>query len=196
MMKRRDFFKKAGLVIPAVTLASCGVMGDLALRSQYLIRIDQITSKLAPFLPFRQTVGGFGELVLADPVITMLPDRNKVRLGLTTGLLAGSGLGRITGVPALDQLGGRKASGRCELACGLRYDRQTRGIYLQDPEVESLEVDRFPPGFATPLLGVINLVGPRVLDRHPIHTLEPSLATRFLNSMEVQPGGIALKFAP
>ncbi len=130
MMTRRDFFQKTTIATPVVILASCGTIADLAFRSQYLIRIDQIMSTLAPFFPFTQSVGGVGSLALSNPVFTTLPDRNKVRIGLSTGLNAASGLGRITGISALDQLGGQAASGTCELACGLRYDRETRGIFL------------------------------------------------------------------
>lgn len=177
-------------------LASCATVADLALRQQYLIRTDQIMSALAPFFPFRQAVSGVGELALSNPVFGMVPDRNKVRVGLTTGLAAAAGLGRVTGIPALDQIAGRATSGTCQLACGLRYDRETRGIYLQDPEVEKLELSQLSSSLSGPIRSVINLFGPQFLNRHPIHTLEPSMATRFLNTMEVQPGGIALKFAP
>lgn len=195
-MNRRDFFLKASIAPPALILTSCGTLADLALRSQYLIRTDQIMNSLAPFFPFRRSVNGVGELALANPVFAMVPDRNKVRIGLSTGLTAASGLGKLTGIPALDQLGGQAAAGTCQLACGLRYDRDTRGIYLNEPEIETFESSRLSSSLTNPLRSVINLFGPQFLDRHPIHILEPSLATRFLNAMEVQPGGIALKFAP
>ncbi|MFT6862565.1 MAG: hypothetical protein ACJAVK_001124 [Akkermansiaceae bacterium] len=196
MMTRRDFFQKASIVSPVLIPASCATVADLALRSQYVIRTDQIMSALAPFFPFRQAVSGVGELALSNPVFGMVPDRNKVRIGLTTGLAVSAGLGRITGIPALDQLAGQTAAGTCQIACGLRYDRKTRGIYLQAPELEKFESDRLASSLINPIRSVINLFGPQFLERHPIHTLDPSLASRFLNSMEVQPGGIALKFAP
>ena len=195
-MTRRDFFQRAAVAGPAAAFTSCATVADLALRSQYLIRTGQILSRLGPFFPFARSVGGVGSLALSNPVFAMAPEKNKVRIGLTTAATAGSGLGRLTGIPALDQLGGKSATGTCQVACGLRYDRQTRGIYLRDPEVERLDLDRLSPALTNPLRQVINLFGPQVLDKHPIHTLEPSLATRFIDSMEVQPGGIALKFSP
>lgn len=153
-------------------------------------------SALIPFFPFRKSVNDVGEIALSNPVFGMVPEKNKVRVGLTTGLATSAGLGKLTGIPVLDQLAGQTATGRCQLACGLRYDRETRGIYLQEPELEEFESDRIPSSMTGPIRSVINLFGPQFLNRHPIHTLEPSLAARFLNTMEVQPGGVALKFAP
>ncbi len=171
-------------------------MADLALRSQYLIRTSQITGQLLPYFPFQRDIGGYGRLGLNNPVFSLLPDRNKVRIGLTTQVGAASGLGELTGIPALGQIAGRSTSGSCQLACGLRYDRQTRGIYLDRPEVEGLELQHLSSSLTGPFRQLINLIGPSLLQQQPIHTLEPSLASRFLNTMVVQEDGIALKFSP
>lgn len=195
-MTRRDLVKRALFVPPAVAVSSCATVADLALRSQYLIRTDQILGQLLPYFPFQQQYQGIGQLSLSNPVFSMAPELNKVRIGLTTSVSAASTLGEMTGIPELGRIAGRSSSGTCQVACGLRYDSETRGIYLRDPAIEKFEFDRLSSTFTKPLQQIINLIGPRMLDRRPIHTLEPSLATRFLNSMVVQPGGIALKFRP
>ena len=195
-MTRREIFTKGALLSPAVFLPSCATVADLALRGQYLIRAEQILAQLLPFFPFQRQLSGVGQVSLSNPVFSMAPDINKVRVGLTTGLAAAPALAELTGIPALRQIAGRQTSGTCQLACGLRYDPQTRGIFLREPMIERLEFENLSASLTTPFTQVINLFGPQFLDRHPIHTLEPSMATRFLNSMEVQPGGIALKFSP
>jgi hypothetical protein len=195
-MTRRNLLRKGSLVLPTIMAASCATVADLALRSQYLIRPEQILSQLLPYFPFSRQAAGIGQVNLANPVFSMAPDINKVRVGLTTGLAAAQGLGERTGIPALEQIAGRATSGTCQLACGLRYDSQSRGIFLREPVVEILDFEHLPPSLTNPIRQVVNLFGPQFLDRHPIHTLDPSLATRFLNSMEVQSGGIALKFSP
>lgn len=195
-MTRRKILQRAFVLPPAVAVTSCATVADLALRSQYLIRTDQILSQLLPFFPFRQQYQGIGQLSLSNPVFSMAPDLNKVRIGLTTSVSAASTLGEMTGIPELGRIAGKSSSGTCQVACGLRYDSQTRGIYLREPAIERFEFDRLYSTFTKPLQQIINIFGPQLLDRRPIHTLEPSLATRFLNSMVVQQGGIALKFRP
>ncbi|YCM43512.1 hypothetical protein V2O64_19575 [Verrucomicrobiaceae bacterium 227] len=195
-MTRREIFTKGALLTPAIFAPSCGTVADMALRGQYLIRAEQILAQLLPFFPFQRQMSGVGQVSLSNPVFTMAPDINKVRVGLTTGVSAASGLAQMTGIPALAQIAGRGTTGTCQLACGLRYDSATRGIFLREPVIERLEFQHLSSSLTTPFTQLVNLFGPQLLDRQPIHTLEPSLATRFLNSMVVQPGGIALKFSP
>ena len=195
-MTRREILRKGALLSPAVLAPSCATVADMALRGQYLIRADQIMAQLLPFFPFQRQISGVGQVSLSNPVFSMAPDINKVRLALTTGVAAAPGLAELTGIPALAQIAGRGTSGTCQLACGLRYDSATRGIFLREPVIEKFQFEHLSPSLTTPLTQVINLFSPQFLDRHPIHTLEPSRATRFLNSMEVQSGGIALKFSP
>jgi|GEM_PF-1669204 len=195
-MTRREIFRKWALLSPVILAPSCATVADIALRGQYLIRIDQIMGQLLPFFPFHRQISGVGQVSLSNPIFSMAPDINKVRVSLTTGVTAASGLAELTGIPALGQIAGRGTSGTCQLACGLRYDPTTRGIFLREPMIERLEFQHLSSSLTTPFTQVVNLFGPQFLDRHPIHTLEPSLATRFLNSMVVQPGGIALKFSP
>jgi hypothetical protein len=195
-MTRREIFTKGALLTPAIFTPSCATVADMALRGQYLIRVEQILAQLLPFFPFQRQISGVGQVSLSNPVFTMAPDINKVRVGLTTGIVAASGLAELTGIPALGQIAGRGTSGTCQLACGLRYDPATRGIYLREPAIEKLEFQHLSSSLTTPFTQLVNLFGPQLLDRQPIHTLEPSLATRFLKQMEVQPGGIVLKFSP
>jgi len=193
-MDRRSLLKKATLSSPALLLASCGPIADLALRQQYLIGTQQILGQLLPFFPFQRQYQGLGQISLAKPTFTMAPDINKVRIGLTTSAATATGLGRLTGIPALENFSGRSTSGTCQLACGLRYDTKTRGIFLKEPEVEKLDLQNIPTTYTNPLRSLINTLGPQLLDQKPIHTLEPSLASRFLNDFTIQQNGIALKF--
>lgn len=181
---------------PAIFAPSCGTTIGRALQGQYLIRTDQILAQLLPFFPFQRQMPGVGQVSLSNPIFSMAPDINKVRVGLTTGIAAASGLAELTGIPALGQIAGRGTAGTCQRACGLRYDSATRGIYLREPAIEKLEFQHLSSSLTTPFTQLVNLFGPQFLDQRPIHTLEPSLATRFLNQMVVQPGGIALNFSP
>ncbi len=193
-MKRREIFRKAALFSPTLVLPACQTVSNLALQSPFFIPTTHIAAKLGPFFPFRRGYQDVGHLMLSNPIFAMVPEQNKVRIGLTTGMEAGSRLGQISGIPALGQIAGFSAGGSCQLACGLRYDRETRGIYLKEPVLEELEIEHFSSTLTGPFRQLVNMFGPGFLDRRPIHTLDPSLASRFLSGMVVQPTGIALKF--
>jgi len=196
-MKRREILRKAALFSPAVVLPACSTVANLALKSQLFIPTSEILSRFSPFFPFQQSYQGLANLSLSNPVFSMLPEENKVRLGMTTGLSTGAGLGSSTGglagLAGLGKLAGLNTGGTCQLACGLRYDQETRGIFLSDPVVEKLDITGISSTYSEPFRQLVNAFGPKILDKYPVRTLEPSLAASFLNKMVVEPTGIALK---
>ena len=195
LMNRRALLKKATLCSPALLLPSCTSFADLALRQQFLIGTQQIRGNLLPFFPLQQQLQGVGQLSLSNPMIAMAPDINKVRIGLTTTAAAASGLGSLTGIPVLESISGHSTSGACQVACGLRYDPNTRGIFLKEPVIERLDLQNISPTLTEPFKALINTLAPKILDQRPIHTIEQSLASRFLNAFAIQENGIALKFS-
>lgn len=193
-MKRREIFSRLALLSAGSFLPACQTLPELALASPFFIPLSHIAANLRPHFPFRMNYQGVGQLQLSHPSFAMVPEQNKVRIGLTTGMVVSPGVGQLSGIPGLGQIAGRGAGGRCQLACGLRYDRGSRGIYLKDPVLEELKIDHFSSISTEPFRQLVNLFGPDLLDRHPIHTLDASLASRFLTGMSVRPGGIQLKF--
>jgi len=175
-------------------LPACSSVADLALRQQFFIPTSQILARLLPYFPFQQSFQNVGQLSLSNPAFNMVPAQNKVSLGMTTGVTAGAGLGALSGLPALSQIAGLSRTGTAQLACGLRYDKATRGIYLADPVLEKLEIENVSSALSNPFRQLVNLVGPQLLNKYPIHTLDPSLASRLLTGMVVQENGIALQF--
>ena len=199
-MKRREILRKAALFSPAVVMPSCSTVANLALKSQLFIPTSELLARFSPFFPFQQSYQGLANLSLSNPVFSMLPEQNKVRLGMTTGLSTGSGLGSSTGglaglagLSGLGKLAGLNTGGTCQIACGLRYDQKSRGIFLNEPVIEKLDITGIPSAYSDPFRQLANAFGPKILDRQPIRTLEPSLAASFLNKMVVEPTGIALK---
>jgi len=199
-MNRREILRKAALLSPTVVLPACSTVADLALRSQFFIPTAELLSRFNPLFPFQQSYQGLAKLSLSNPVFSMVPDQNKVRIGMTTGVTTGSGLGSLGGLGGLAGLGnlgglaGLNTGGTCQIACGLRYDQKSRGIYLSQPEVEKLDITGISSSLTTPFQQLVNTFGPKILDQHPIRTLEPSLAASFIDRMVVESTGIALKF--
>ena len=196
-MNRREILRKAALLSPVVVLPSCSTIADLALRSQFFIPTAELLSRFNPFFPFQQSYQNVAQLNLSNPVFSMVPDQNKVRIGMTTGVTTGSGLGSLAGLAGLGNLGslaGLNTGGTCQIACGVRYDQKTRGIYLSEPKLEKLDITGISSSLTGPFTQLVNTFGPQILDKNPVRTLEPSLAASFIDRMVVEPTGIALKF--
>ena len=183
---RRRFlglFPLAGALAGGAALSSCAGLGA-GLEPAFLVRPEAMAARLAGLFPLRRSYRGLAEVVFSDPVLAMVPEAGKVRVGLSlAGALAGLG----------DFRGGR-AGGRCQLACGLRYDPGTRGIFLKDSTLEDFTLSGVPAQWTEGVRQVANALGPEVLERHPVHTLAPGLGTSLLKSMRVTPQGVLLGF--
>ena len=151
-------------------------------------------SKMLPYFPFNKQYSGIGQVSLSDPVFSMVPEQNKIRLGLKANAGLANGLANQTGLNFLRNLDGRNTSGTCQLACGLRFNPEDNGIYLKEPVVEELQFDDISSNYTAPARNLLNLLGPQILDRYPVHTLKPSFATRALQAFTVQEKGLLLDF--
>ena len=127
-----------------------------------------MSTKLSEHFPVSKIFqSGLAKLEFANPVCSMVPDQEKVRVGLTTSV--------FSSLLSRSQLLG----GRCQLACGVDYDPDSRGIFLKDPYLEQFQLDRMPPNWTNGARGVANLVGKEFIERKPIST---------------ESGGVRLKF--
>ena len=196
-MNRQQFLRKLPLVAAPLTFSSCANLsnlGRLALQSNYLVGTSSLLSRLLPFFPFNQQYSGLGQVSLTQPTLEMIPESNKVRLGLTATAGLAEQLGQKTGLGFLNNIAGQATSGTCQLACGLRFNPEDNGVYLKDPELEELNLQGLASSYSEPARGLINLVGPQILDKYPVHTLESSFATRALSTLSVQKNGLLLDF--
>ena len=195
-MNRRHLIKHLPLLALAPALKSCAGsgMGLGKLLPHYLVTTDMMLRQMLPHFPFRQDFQGIGSLSASNPQFSLVPEQNKVRIGLNLQTALSSGLSSLTGIPSLRALAGQQYSGSSQVACGLRYDSKTRGIYLNEPVLESLSLSGIPQHYTDQAKSLMNAFGPSILDRYPVHTLEPSLASRVLQKMTVTNKGIALGF--
>jgi len=196
MNRRQSLRHLSALSVPAL-FSSCSEVANLsrlALASQYLVDSNSMLSKMLPYFPFNQSYSGVGQVSLSEPVVSMIPDQNKIRLGLTANAGIAEGVAGQPGLGFLRNLGGQSTSGTCQLACGLRFNPEDNGIYLKDPVVEKLDFQNLSQSYTQPARNLLNLVGPQILDRYPIHTLKPSFATRAIQAMTVQQQGLLLDF--
>ena len=189
-LSKRQFLLSLGSLSTGTLLTNCAGMsqlGDLGtlglskgLMPTLLITPQTMMSKLTPHFPYQQNYQGLVGLNFSNPVVSMVPDAEKIRVGLTT-------LGSITGTS--QQLGGR-----CQLACGLRYDPETRGIFLKDSTLEEFTLNGVNPQLTTGLKDITNLIGTNILERYPVHTLANQTGIGLLKTMNVTNQGVKLAF--
>ena len=197
LMNRRKSLRQLSYLATPLLVSSCSQvanLGRLALQSNYLVDQTSLLSRLLPHFPFNQQYQGIGQVSLSQPSFAMVPDQNKIRLGLTTQAGLANNIGQQTGLDFLNALGGQSTSGTCQLACGIRYNPDDNGIYLKEPVLEELNLSGLASSYTNSARSLINLVGPQILDRYPIHTLKSSFATRALQSMTVRDNGLLLDF--
>lgn len=196
-MNRRQSLRQLSLLATPLAFSSCSQvanLGRLALQSNYLVDTKSMLARMIPYFPFNQEYSGIGQINLSNPQLSMVPDQNKIRLGLAANAGLANSLTQQSGLDFLRNLGGQSTSGNCQLACGLRFNPEDNGVYLKDPVVEQLNLSGLASNYTEPTRNLLNLVGPQILDRHPIHTLESSFATRVLQTLTVKPEGLLLDF--
>lgn len=192
---RRDFIRGIGMAsVAGMTgaLSSCatdfGTLGmGPGLMPTLLIRPDDLVRRFSPNFPVQRDYRGLLNMQFSDPVFGMVPDRNKVRLGLTT-------LGSVGKLMSAAGLYTRQLGGRCQLACGLRFDPETRAIYLKDTELEQFSLAGVPSQWTSDLRGIVNLLGSSFLEKRPIYKLGDGLGTRYVKDISVQNNGLLLSF--
>jgi len=182
------------LALFALTLSNCSKSGlsiSSGLSPQYIISSEEIKQTVSQEFPYERHISSVGSLLLQNPIVTMAPNQNKIQIKTDLRVFGSSDLERI---PFLQTLVSQAHHGECQIACGVRYDRKTRGLYLQEPAIEYLSIPSLPPLLTRHSQSLLNTIAPQILNQHPVHTLDKSLASRFLKKIEVQQNGVALKF--
>jgi len=153
------------------------------LSPSVLISPNQMNTRLNQQFPVSKShPSGIAKLEFADPVCSMVPEQEKVRVGLTTSVLSGL-------------LGSSKSlGGRCQLACKVRYDKESRGVFLDQPFLEDFTLAGIPSNWTSGARQLANIVGTEYVERYPVYTLPSTFGTQLLKSITTESGGIRLKF--
>ncbi len=167
-------------------LAGCSTLNAVSalLGNQVVFSQPQLQQSLDRNFPKRyDKLGGLVALSLMNPRLSIPPGSNRLRLDFDVGLGA---LGSDASRP----------DGRFALTSALRFDPATRGLHLQDPVIESVDV---------PALGGVMGGGARQLPtrwlgdyaRHePVYRFDNSLLDRLgarrIGSTEIQNGQVVV----
>jgi len=132
-MRKPAFRTSIALVtfaLAALLVAGCSTLNSLGamLGSQVTFTQPQLQHALNRNFPKEyDKLGGLVSLRLTNPTLSIPYDSARLRLDFDVGLSAMGSSSLAT-------------SGHFALSSGLRFDPQTRGLHLQDPVIESVDV--------------------------------------------------------
>lgn len=171
------------LLAPLFLLSACSTM----IPKEYVVSQSQLTRAWAKSFPLQRQVGnGLLSTSIATPEVGFLAQQN--RLSLATNFSASSVLG-----------GGLQ--GRIGMTGALRYDAAQRALYLQEPNLDTLQVDQGSPEMAAMLRPTFNMMLSEYLRTNPLYQFKED-EMRYagtdieITSVEVVASGIKFHIKP
>lgn len=138
-------------LIPLILLSACATL----VPKDYLVTHEQLDRAWGKSFPLQRELGrGLFNASLAAPEVTFLTAQNRISLATNfsvSSLLAGGVKGRIG------------------LSGALRYDAEQRALYLQDPNVETLEVDSGSAALGETMRPALNMMLSEYLRANPLY---------------------------
>lgn len=139
------------LLIPLILLSACTTL----VPKDYLVTQDKLDLAWAKSFPLQRSLGnGLFNVSMATPEVSFLTAQN--RIGLVTNFTASSLLAG-------------EVKGRIGLSGSLRYDAAQRALYLQDPNLESLEVNQGSTELGKTLRPALNMMLNEYLRANPVY---------------------------
>lgn len=138
-MRKTPLAIVALILLAALVLAGCSTVG-LLLGNRLTFTAPELQAQLDRRFPRDyERLGGLVTVSLLNPRLSIPHDAHRLRLDFDLG------------IGTLGQ-GSREPAGRFALTSGLRYDPETRGLHLDAPNLEHVEV---------PALGGVMTAGAR-----------------------------------
>ena len=174
-----------------VLLALIGVVAIATLvyfkgrRYEVVISQEMIDGALAERYPVSKRYLILLRITFSEPVATLLPDSNRVRVGMGAELDFKRG----------DQ--DQRVGGSVSVLTGIRYSSEQHQFFLDDPQIEKVELQGVPPEFADRVASGVLAISKEHLESLPIYTLraddaKKSIARLLLKEFQVRDGAIYL----
>lgn len=169
-------------LVAAVAGAVLGLAGCAEILGPRTFRVeqDELASRLAARFPLQRNLLDLYEVRLSDPQLQLLPQADRVALGLQ--------------LQFTDQRSGRRVSASIALEFGLRYDAAATALRLVEPRVQRIE--RVPDGTEPAAVNerVLRAALPLAegwLDGQAIYRIPPQRLER-LRAAGYRPGGLKI----
>lgn len=169
-------------LLTAVVLAGCSTLSAVSalLGNEISFTQPQLQQSLNRNFPKHyEKLGGLVSLTLLNPRLSIPAGSNRLRLDFDLGVGA---LGSDSSRP----------TGRFALTSALRFDPGTRGLHLQDPRLENVDVPALGGVMNTSARGVLNSWLSDYARDEPVYRFDNSLLDRLgarrIGSTDIQNG--------
>lgn len=164
MYPRRTFQLLTAAVL-GLALVACSTVGAL-MGNQVDFSQSQLQGSLDRNFPKHyDKLGGLVSMTLMNPRLSIPAEGDRLRLDFDVGLGA---LGSDSSRP----------SGRFALSSALRYDPGTRGLHLQDPRIENVDVPTLGGALNSSSRALLNAWLSDYARQEPVYRFDNSLLDR------------------
>lgn len=174
------------IVLVLLTVTGCSTLNAVSalLGNQVSFTQPQLQQSLDRNFPKRyDKLGGLVSLNLMNPRLSIPPGSNRLRLDFDVGL----------GALGSDDT---TADGRFALTSALRFDPGTRGLHLQDPNIESIDLPALGGVMGGSARQLLNSWLGDYARQEPVYrfdnTLLDRLGARRIGSTEIQNGQVVV----
>lgn len=166
--KSRRHFLIVGAMVAGLALAGCSTLNAVTalLGNQVNFTAPQLQQSLNRNFPKHyDKLGGLVSMTLLNPRLSIPQGSSRLRLDFDVGLGA---LGSDSSRP----------SGHFALTSALRFDPGTRGLHLQDPTIEQVDVPALGGMMNSSARGLINTWLSNYARNEPVYRFDNSLLDR------------------
>jgi hypothetical protein len=176
-VSRRAFLLAACAAAGSVTsLGACATGIFPFIPDHYTFSQRQVQDAVQRKFPYRRQVQQLFDVSLTNPVVTLLPDRNRVAVRLDAQLES----------PLIQQ----PVNGVFTLSSELAWDGASRSVVLKSPSVDSVDMQGAAAAYGQQVGSVAALAATELLDRYPVYTFKPEQLQ--FAGVSYEPGAITI----
>ena len=143
----------------AMSLGACATGTFPFIPDHYTFSQRQVQDAVQRKFPYRRQVQQIFDVSLMNPVVTLLPDRNRVAVRIDAQLAS----------PLIQQ----PVSGVFTLSSELAWDGASRSVVLKSPSVDSVDMQGVAAAYGQQVGAVAALAATQLLDHYPVYTFKP-----------------------
>lgn len=142
----------------SLSLAACASTFPF-IPDHYTFSRDDVQKAIARKFPYQKNVAPVADVLLANPVVGLLPDQNRVAVQLDARFAS----------PFLRA----PVNGKFTISGQLAYDAASRSVVIKAPAVDNLTVDGDAQMYAQQIGAAAGMIATQVLTNYPIYTFKP-----------------------
>ena len=174
-LSRRVFLSTLGVVPAAMIMLSLNACNTGLRPDGYTFSQHQVQTAIQRWFPYQHSVEHVFDVTLANPAVTLLPERNCLAVQLDVQLVS----------PLLRQ----PVNGMFTVSSALAWDAAHHAVVLHAPSVDDVHLDGGAAAYTQQVKAVLAPAVTKLLADYPVYTLKPDQLHWLAN---YQPGDITV----